>query len=181
MADSRSIYSVCWQPWVCSVICSLCPSSLHRATAPLRAQSNSAAQSREELLAQQGRQSLASGRLDQAEAAFAELAKLQPNVAEVYANLGAVYFQEGKLDAAVDALRHALRLKPSLTKAKTLLAICLTESGRSAEALPGLEACFRSSAETQIKRQCGLELLRAYTALHRDADAVETSLALNKA
>ena len=62
-----------------------------------------------------------------------------------------------------------------------MLAICLTESGRSAEALPGLEAGFRSSAEPQIKRQCGLELLRAYTALHRDADAVETSLALNKA
>lgn len=151
------------------------------AAAPLRTQSNNVAQSREELLAQQGLQSLASGRLDQAEAAFAELAKLQPNAAEVYANLGAVYFQEGKLDGAIDALRHALRLKPALTKARTLLAICLTESGRSAEALPGLKACFGSSTETQIMRQCGLELLRAYTAVHRDADAVETSLALNKA
>ncbi len=150
------------------------------AAASLRAQPG-AAQSREELLAAQGRQSLASGRLDQAEAAFAELAKLEPNVAEVYANLGAVYFQEGKFDAAIGALRHALRLKPSLTKATTLLAICLTESGRSAEAIPGLETCFRSSAELQVKRQCGLELLRAYSALHRDADAVETSLALYKA
>jgi len=149
--------------------------------APLRAQSDSAAQSREELLARQGKQSLASGRLDQAETAFAELAKLDPNVAEVYANLGAVYFQEGKLDAAIDVLRHALRLKPSLTRVTTFLAICLAESGRPAEALPGLEAGFRSSAEPQLKRRCGLELLRAYTALHRDADAVETSLALNKA
>jgi predicted Zn-dependent protease len=151
------------------------------ATAPLRAQANSAAQSREELLAQQGQQSLASGRLDQAETAFAELAKLMPNVAEVYANLGAVYFQEGKFDGAIDALRRALRLKPSLIRVKTLLAICLEESGRSAEALPGLEAGFHSSAEPRIKRQCGLELLRAYTALHRDAEAVETSLALNRA
>ncbi len=151
------------------------------ATVPVRAQSNSAAQSREEQLAQQGQQSLASGRLDQAEAAFAELASLQPNVAEVHANLGAVYFQEGRFDAAIDALRIALRLKPSLAKLKTLLAICLEESGRSAEALPVLEAGFRSSAEPQIQRQCGLELLRAYTALHRDADAVATSLALNKA
>ncbi len=117
------------------------------AVAPLRAQSNSAAQSRDELLAQQGQQSLASGRWDQAEAAFVELAKLDPNVAEVYANLGAVYFQEGKLDDAIDALRHALRLKPSLVKVKTLLAICLAESGHSAEALSGLEAGFQSSAE----------------------------------
>ena len=139
------------------------------------------AQSREEQLAQQGLRSLASGRLDQAEAAFAELASLQPNVAEVHANLGAVYFQEGRFDAAIDALRQALRFKPSLTKVKILLAICLEESGRSAEALPGLEAGFRSSAEPQIQRHCGLELLRAYTALHRDAEAVETSLALNKA
>ena len=151
------------------------------AVAPLRAHSNSAAQSREELLAQRGQRSLASGRWDQAEAAFVELAKLDPNVAEVHANLGAVYFQEGKLDDAIDALRHALRLKPSLVKVKTLLAICLAESGHSAEALPGLEAGFQSSAEPQTKRLCGLELLRAYTALHRDADAVETSLALNKA
>jgi predicted Zn-dependent protease len=151
------------------------------AIAPLRAQSNSAAQSREEILAQQGRQSLASGRLDQAEAAFAELAKLEPNVAEIYANLGAVYFQEGKLDEAIDSLRQALRLKPSLVRVKTLLAICLAESGHSAEAVPGLEAGFRSSAEPQVRRQCGLELLRTYTALHRNADAVETSLALNRA
>ncbi|MGC2638202.1 MAG: tetratricopeptide repeat protein [Acidobacteriaceae bacterium] len=151
------------------------------ACAPLRAQSNSAARSREEQLSQRGQQALASGRFDQAESAFAELATLEPTVPEVYANLGAVYFQEGKFDAATDALRHALRLKPSLTRAKTLLAICLEESGHSAEAVPGLEDGFRSSAEPQVQRQCGLELLRAYTALHRDADAVETSLALNKA
>jgi predicted Zn-dependent protease len=129
----------------------------------------------------QAQQAMAAGRFDAAEAAFLELTKLEPDVAELYANLGAVYFQQGKLDAAIDALRRALRLKPSLAWVKTLLAICLAESGHSAEALPGLEAGFRSSAEPQIKRQCGLELLRTYTALHRDADAVETSLALNKA
>jgi predicted Zn-dependent protease len=151
------------------------------AAAPLRAQSDNTAKSREELLAEQGQQSLASGRWDQAEAAFAELAKLEPSVAEVYANLGAVYFQEGKLDAAIDILQHALRLKPSLTRVKTMLAICLAESGHSAEALSGLEAGFRSSADPQVRRQCGLEILRAYTALHQDADAVETALALNKA
>jgi predicted Zn-dependent protease len=135
-------------------------------------------------LTDQAQQAMAAGRFDTAEAAFLELTKLEPNVAELYANLGAVYFQEGKLDAAMDTLRHALRLKPTLTRVKTLLAICLAESGHSAEALPGLEAGFRSSAEPEgnpIKRQCGLELLRVYTALHRDADAVETSLVLNKA
>ena len=132
-------------------------------------------------LAGHARQAMDAGRFDAAEAAYLELAKLEPDVAELYANLGAVYFQEGKMEPAIDALRHALRLKPSLTRAKTLLAICLEESGRSAESLPGLEAGHRSAMEPELKRQCGLELLRAYTALHRDSDAVETSLALNKA
>lgn len=133
-----------------------------------------------EELANQAQEAMAAGRFDAAEAAYLELVKLEPNVPELYANLGAAYFQEGKLDEAVDALRHALRIKPSLTKVKTLLAICLEESGHSAEALPGLEAGFHSAVEPDIKRRCGLELIRAYTALHRDADAVETSLALNK-
>lgn len=135
-------------------------------------------------LASRAQQSMAVGRFDAAEAAYLELTKLEPGLAEVYANLGAVYFQEGKFEDAIDALRHALRLKQSLGKVKTLLAICLAESGHSVEAIPGLEAGFRSSAEpqgNQIRRQCGLELLRTYTALHRDADAVETSLALNNA
>jgi predicted Zn-dependent protease len=132
-------------------------------------------------LADQARQAMAAGRFDAAETAYVELTKIEPNIAELYANLGAVYFQEGKLDPAIDALRHALRLKPSLTRIKTLLAICLAESGHSAEALPGLEVGFHASAEPPIKRQCGLELLRTYTVLHRDADAVETALALNKA
>ncbi len=120
-------------------------------------------------LAGQARQAMAAGRFDAAEAAYLEPTKLEPNLAELYANLGAVYFQEGKIEPAIDALRHALRLKPSLTRSKTLLAVCLEESGRSAKALSGLVAGFRSSAEPQIERQCGLELLHDCTALHRDA------------
>ena len=141
--------------------------------------SQAASNDRAAELAGQARQAMDAGRFDAAEAAYLELAKLEPDVAELYANLGAVYFQEGKMEPAIDALRHALRLKPSLTRAKTLLAICLEESGRSAESLPGLEAGYRSATEPELKRQCGLELLRAYTALHRDPEAVETSLALN--
>ena len=141
--------------------------------------SQAASNDRAAELAGQARQAMDAGRFDAAEAAYLELAKLEPDVAELYANLGAVYFQEGKIEPAIDALRHALRLKPSLTRAKTLLAICLEESGRSAESLPGLEAGYRSATEPELKRQCGLELLRAYTALHRDPEAVETSLALN--
>ena len=99
-------------------------------TAPLQAQSSGAAQSREELLAQQGRQALADGRYPEAEATFVELSKLEPNVAEVHANLGAIYFQEAKFDRAVLELRQALSLKPVLARASTLLALSLSELGQ---------------------------------------------------
>ena len=90
-------FPVCWRPCVYSLICSLFPSSSlrHRSSASSiewrRAIPRGAA-------GPEGQQAMASGRFDVAEAAFVELAKLEPNVAELYANLGAVYFQEGKIE-----------------------------------------------------------------------------------
>jgi predicted Zn-dependent protease len=46
--------------------------------------------------------------------------------------------------------------------------------------LPGLEKGFKQTGDTEIRRMCGLQLLRTFTGLHRDSDAVETALALNK-
>ena len=59
--------------------------------------------------AQQGSEALAAGKLAEAEQAFVKLRALQPGVAEVHANLGAVYFQEGKLEEAAPSLRQALK------------------------------------------------------------------------
>ena len=134
-----------------------------------------------EQLSAEARADLASGKFDEAEAVLVKLSLLNPGVPEIHANLGAVYFQEGKIRAAADSLRRALSLKPTLSKSKTLLAICLAELGESKQALPGLDACFRSPADLELKRRCGLELLRVYSALHRDAQAVTTAVTLNKA
>ena len=134
-----------------------------------------------EQLSSEARADLASGKFADAEAALVKLNSLNPGVAEIYADLGAVYFQEGKIRAAADSLRRALRLKPTLTKSKTLLAICLAELGESKQALPGLNACFHGSADIELRRRCGLELLRVYSALHRDAQAVTTAVTLNDA
>ena len=109
----------------------------------------------------EGQQALAQGRYSEAEAAFEKLRELEPEVAEVHANLGAIYFQEGKYDSAVSALRQALKLKPALPKTSALLAMSLSELGRYAEALPGLEKGFRQSTDPPLKRMCGLQLLRA--------------------
>jgi tetratricopeptide (TPR) repeat protein len=148
-----------------------------------KVQTGSSAQAGElsQRLSAEAQADLGSGNFAGAETALVKLSSLNPGVAEIQANLGAVYFQEGKIRAAADSLRKALRLKPTLTKSKTLLAICLAELGESKQALLGLEACFHSNADAESKRRCGLELLRVYSAMHRDAQAVATALALNSA
>src|SRR5207248_9125174 len=74
--------------------------------------------------------------------------------------------------------RQALKLKPSLTNSAALLAMSQSELGQYAEAITGLEQGFRSS-DVQIKKMCGLQLERAYSALNRDNKAVEVALKLN--
>ena len=123
---------------------------------------------------------LASGKYVEAQHAFEELARLDPKTAEVHANLGLIYFEERKFEEAVPALRQALKLRPTLAKTDNLLAMSLSELGRYKEALPGLEKCLRKSEEAEIKRMCGLELLRAFTGLKRDSKAVDTAMELNR-
>ena len=126
-----------------------------------------------------GQQALAQGQYAEAQADFEKLAKLDPGVAEIHATLGAIYFQRGEYDLAVKEVQTAQKLKPSLPRLDNLLGLSLSELSRFSEALPRLEKCFRQ-ADAESKRMCGLQLLRAYTGLGRDADAVETALALNK-
>jgi tetratricopeptide (TPR) repeat protein len=122
---------------------------------------------------------LAAGDYPQAQTDFERLAHLDPNVAEVHANLGLIYFEERKFDPAVRELRRALALKPSLTKSANVLAMSLSELGRYEEALPGLEKGFHSP-RSEMKRMCGLQLERAYTGLNRDSDAVRVALEMEK-
>lgn len=120
-----------------------------------------------------------SGDYPTAQAGFEQIARAYPGLAEVHSNLGLVYFKERKYDRAVDELRRAIQLKPSLEKSQFILGISLAELGRYSEALPGLQHGFHST-DREIQHSCGLELLRAYTNLSRDADAVSTALVLNK-
>lgn len=128
----------------------------------------------------EGQQALAHGNYPEAEAAFEKLRELEPGVAEVHANLGVIYFQERKFEPAVSALRQALKLKPALPRTDAMLAMSLSELGRYAEALPGLEKCFRRATDSPIKRMCGLQLLRTDSGLRRDSNAAEVALELNR-
>lgn len=129
---------------------------------------------------EQGQRALAEGRYSDAEKAFEKLRELEPDVAEVHANLGAIYFQERKFRQAIPVLRRALQLKPSLSKTQTLLAMSLSETGQYEEAVAGLEKGFASSIDVATRRMCGLQLERVYSGLQRDAEAVEVALRLNR-
>ena len=130
--------------------------------------------------AEAGQKALAAGSYPAAQQNFEQLAKLEPNIAEVHATLAAIYFKQREYELSVREVRTAQKLKPSLPKLDSLLGLSLAELNQFDEALPLLEKGFRQTADPEIRRMCGLQLLRAYPGLKRDSDAVETSLALNK-
>ncbi|MGB6691630.1 MAG: tetratricopeptide repeat protein [Terracidiphilus sp.] len=130
--------------------------------------------------ATEGRQALAAGNYSEASTDFGQLEKLHPEVAEVHATLAAIYFKLREYEPAATEVREAQRLKPGLPRLDSLLGLSLSELGRFEEALPHLEKGFKQTADPDTRRMCGLQLLRAYTGLGRDADAVETALALNR-
>ena len=127
-----------------------------------------------------GQQALAHGRYAEAQSDFEKLAQLDPGIAEVHATLAAIDFKQRDYEAAVREVRTALRLKPSLPRLDSLLGLSLSELSRYSEAVPYLEKGFKQTADSETRRMCGLQLLRAYTGLRRDADAVETALSLNR-
>ncbi|MFP5228024.1 MAG: tetratricopeptide repeat protein [Acidobacteriota bacterium] len=127
-----------------------------------------------------GQQALAHGDYAAAQGYFEKLAQLDPGVAEIHATLAAICFKQREYEQAIAEIHTAQRLKPGLPKLDSLLGLSLSEEGEYAEALPHLEKGFRQGTDPEVRRMCGLELLRAETNLERDADAVATSLSLNR-
>jgi tetratricopeptide (TPR) repeat protein len=137
-------------------------------------------QEEEARYAEAGQKAMASGHYEEARQNFEQLAKLDPNIAEVHATLVAIYFKLRQYDLSAREVRTAQKLKPSLPRLDSLMGLSLAELNQFDEALPLVEKGFRQTADPEIRRMCGLQLLRAYPGLKRDSDAVETSLALNK-
>ena len=139
-----------------------------------------AGQSESERYAALGQRALADGQYIQARTNFEQLAKLQPNLAEVHATLAVIDFKLLEYESAISEARKAQRLNPGLPRLNSLIGLSLAELGQFAEALARLEKGFKYAPEPEVRRLCGLQLMRAYTGLGRDADAVATSLDLNK-
>jgi len=131
-------------------------------------------------LASEGQQAIAQGRMTDAKDSFQKLARMEPSVAEIHATLAVIHFKLKEYDEAVAEIGKAQKLKPGLPRLDTLLGLSLAELGRFNEAVPKLEKGFKQS-DPSSRKLCGLQLLRAYGNLGRDADAVQAALELNKA
>lgn len=131
-------------------------------------------------LAAEGSQALVEERYDAAARAFEQLRELSPDVAEVHAQLGFIYFQQSRFQTSVAALERALALKRDLPNLQLLLAMARSELGRHKEALPDLEKGFKATTDPALRRMAGLELQRAYTGLQRHADAVSVALTMTR-
>ncbi len=137
-------------------------------------------QSESQRYAESGQRALAQGQYVEARSNFEQLAKLQPGIAEVHATLAVIDFKLREYESAISEVRKAQRLNPNLPRLNSLLGLSLAELGQFSEALPRLGKGFKYAPEPEVRRMCGLQLLRAYSGLGRDADAVATSLELNK-
>jgi tetratricopeptide (TPR) repeat protein len=131
-------------------------------------------------LSSEASQALVEKRYAAAARAFEQLRELSPDVGEVHANLGFVYFQQGRFKESVASLERALALKRDLPNLPLLLAMAGSELGRHKEALPDLENGFKATTDPALRRMAGLELQRAYTGLQRHADAVSVALTMTR-
>jgi tetratricopeptide (TPR) repeat protein len=116
----------------------------------------------------------------EAAAALEKLAKLNPDVAEVHANLGLAYYFEGRPSQAFNSFSRALKLKPVLPQARVMMGICEAELGRNAEAIAILAPAFRKPPDPEIGRLIGLHLQHSYIELKQPDKAIATGEELLK-
>src|ERR1700731_4809951 len=70
---------------------------------------------------------------------FREAARIDPDLADAFLNLGAAYMEKHDYGAAIIPLKRALELSPDLPAAHQFLGYALLSQGYAAEAIPHLE------------------------------------------
>ena len=84
-----------------------------------------------------------SGDLAVAAREYLEVLRLDPNIPEVYADLGLVYYTEGNFPKSAKALARAETLKPGLRGVGLYLGIDDVKLGRAREAVPHLQRAVK--------------------------------------
>ena len=93
---------------------------------------------------------------------YAQAAQLHPEIAELNANLGLMYYQTGKDAEAIDALLRAHRLKPALFVPNMFLGLEYVKLKRFKEAVPYLQ---RATAANPADIQAQMSLGQAYAGI----------------
>lgn len=127
-----------------------------------------------------GQQAMRQGNYAVAQKNFEKLDSIDPNIAEVHAMLAAIDFQQREYGKTIREVRIAQKLKPGLPRLGSLLGMALSEEGHYEEAIPPLKKAFQGENNSAVKKMCGLELIRAYSNLNLDADAVEVAVVMNR-
>ncbi len=106
--------------------------------------------------------------------ALRKLERIAPEVAEVHANLGLVYYSQNRVAEAEAELERALKINPAIPNAPVLLGLCKAELGRGEEAVKLLAPEYARTADPELKRMVGIQLMRAYNGAGQFARAADT-------
>jgi len=104
-----------------------------------------------------------------AAANYRQAVKLQPNIPELWANLGLMLHESGEYSEAIRSFQEALRQKQSLYVPNLFLGIDYVRAGKTREALPLLLKAEKMNAADPLP---SLTLGRAYSSLGEYAHAI---------
>jgi tetratricopeptide (TPR) repeat protein len=124
---------------------------------------------------QHGRAALQSGDFSAAEQHLSAALKLDPNLAEVHANLGLAYYHDHQYDKAITEFKEAQRLNPSLATAKSFLPLSQAAKGDCAAAMTGLVREFSSNSDPKLRRILGLSLERCADQQGNEMESVQVT------
>ena len=129
---------------------------------------------------QQAERAIAENRLSDAAVGYQQLVAHSPDLPELHAKLGWIYYQMGSFENGARAFGRALEIKPEMPTAEALLAICQSELGQFLKSVPVLERLFGNHPDPSLARMIGLELQRGYLGLKRYREAAATALELTR-
>ena len=87
---------------------------------------------------------------------YRQAVSIHPEIPELRANLGLMYYQTGKDEQACEAFRQALRLKPGLFVPNLFLGLAYVKLKRFSEAIPFLkQATLAKSTDVQVQIALG--------------------------
>ncbi len=111
-------------------------------------------------------------RLEEAEREYLAILKLNPTLAEAYANLGIVYYLEFKYRLAAQALQKALERRPGLSRARLYLGLSQWYVGAYQDSIRSLEEALAGELDSPYRKLARTNQARDYLALDQDEKAV---------